>query len=410
MTLFSTPVPHARACRLLRVGLSLAAALVLAGCQSAATVAPVEEAVVAEGARDTVTLSAEAATRAGVVVAPATVVSRADQLTAPGLVTLNERRTARIGALAEGVVIDVAVQPGDRVARGARMATVLSHLFHDAWASYFKALAGRRTADREVAFARATHERAVRLVRDKALSPYEADRAAADLVHAEQELAAARAEVMRAEQDLQHYGITPREDANPEQEDRIGITAPFDGVVIERLVSSGSAVTPGTPLLVVSDLSTVWVTAEVAETNLGQLSAGRAATIVTEAYPGETFTGTIDAVGDVINPVTRRVTVRLVVPNPERRLKPEMFVTSQLGLRAVREIVVVPTSAVQRMDGEPVVLVRTAEGAYHRRTIDHGNEVDGLVEIRSGVKAGEDVVVTGAFLLKSTMTGGGDPE
>ena len=148
----------------------------------------------------------------------------------------------------------------------------------------------------------------------------------------------------------------------------------------------------------------------MAETNLGQLSAGRSATIVTDAYPGETFTGTIDAVGDVINPVTRRVTVRLVVPNPERRLKPEMFVTSQLGLRAVREMVVVPTSAVQRMDGEPVVFVRTAEGVYHRRTIDHGNEVDGLVEIRSGVKAGEDVVVTGAFLLKSTMSGGGDPE
>jgi membrane fusion protein, heavy metal efflux system len=87
-----------------------------------------------------------------------------------------------------------------------------------------------------------------------------------------------------------------------------------------------------------------------------------------------------------------------------------MFVTAQLGLRAMREMVVVPTSAVQQMDGGPVVFVRTAGGTYHRRPIDHGTEVDGLVEIRSGVRAGEEVVVAGAFLLKSTMTDGGDPE
>lgn len=385
----------------------LAAALLvaLAGCGT-----PEETTQPAEtpAAADRVTLGDEAAKTAGIEWAPARAQSRTARITAPGTVQLNERRTARIGTVTDGIVIDVAVQPGDRVAKGARLATVLSHVFHDAWAEYFKALAERRTAEREVAYARSAAARADRLVADKALSRQEADRAAADLVHAEQTLAAARAVVTRAEQDLEHYGLTPREDANPAEEDRMTVTAPFDGVVIERLVSPGTAVTPGTPLMVLSDLATVWVTAEVDEAHLAELAPGRDAAIQAAAYPGESFAAAIDAVGDLINPATRRVTVRLVAPNRARRLKPQMFVTVQLGVAAEQRVIVVPADAVQRMDGAPVVFVRGEGGVYERRAVTTGAEVDGQVEIRAGLADGELVVVKGAFLVKSAIEGGGE--
>jgi cobalt-zinc-cadmium efflux system membrane fusion protein len=181
------------------------------------------------------------------------------------------------------------------------------------------------------------------------------------------------------------------------------VSAPFAGVVIERLVSPGTAVTPGTPLLVVSDLSTVWVNAEVDEAHLAALAPGRPAEIAVAAYPGERFSGTVEAVGDVINPNTRRVTVRIAVPNPERRLKPQMFATVALGAAAPRRILVVPSRAVQQVEGETVVFVRSGEGTYQKRGVVLGAEADGLVEVARGVDEGEAVVTAGAFLLKSAL-------
>lgn len=350
-----------------------------------------------------VALSERAARDAGVEVTPVRAIERTDRVRASGTVVMNERRTARPGAIVQGLLVDMAVQPGDEVRAGATLARLHSHVVHDAWAGYFKAVAERRTSEREVAFARTAEARAERLLRDKALSAQEVERAAADRVHADATLAAARAEVTRAEEELEHYGITAREDADPTTASQIPVTSPFAGVVIERLASPGSAVTPGMPLLVISDLSTVWVQAEVDETHLPQLARGRNAEITVAAYPGERFTGAIDAVGDVINPATRRVTVRIAVPNPGRRLKPQMFASVALGTSAPRTVLVVPGRSIQQSEGETVVFVRGTDGAYHRRPVVTGAEIDGLVEIVKGLADGDQVVTAGAFLLKSAV-------
>ena len=97
-------------------------------------------------------------------------IERVDRLEAAGVIELNERRTARPGAIAEGVVQHVEVQVGDRVKQGTLLATLHSHAVHDAWAGYFKALSERRRSENEVRFARLAEERAQRLVSDKALS------------------------------------------------------------------------------------------------------------------------------------------------------------------------------------------------------------------------------------------------
>lgn len=352
------------------------------------------------------------ATAAGITAAPVRLIERSEPLTAPGIVGFDERRVARLGARVEGVVDDVRVQVGDRVGAGMVMAHLHSHVVHDAWASYFTAIAGRRRSDTELTYARTAESRAAQLVKDKALAPQELERAQTERQAAEQALRAAQAEVTRTEQELRHYGIVPREDADPTVNDEVPVAAPFAGSVIERLVTPGAAVMPGTPLLVVADLSRLWVTAEIDEARLARIVTGREVTITTPAYPGDTFTGTLAAVGDVINPDTRRVTLRVEVPNADRRLKPQMFVTVTLGASAPRRVAVVPSAAVQSLEGESVVFVRAAPNRYDRRPVRVGTDLNGEIEIIEGLREGEMVATTGAFLLKSELAkpAGGEEE
>lgn len=397
--------PDLTHCTLVAVAL---AGLSVASCRDAAPPAP--DAATAAVASDALHLTDEAARDAGVEIAAVRTIERADAIEAVGTIGLDERRTARLGSLVEGVVRQVAVQPGDGVRAGQRLASLHSHVIHDAWAGYFKALASRRAEERAVAFAEIAEQRAKRLFDDKAFSREEAERAVVNHAHAEQALAAARADVTRAEDELRHYGMTPSADADPHAAESIGVTAPFAGTVIERLASEGAAVVPGTPLLVVSDLSTLWVAAEVDERHLPRLARGHDAGVTVAAYPGETFAGRIDAIGDTIQSTTRRVVVRVTVANADRRLKPQMFATVRLGAAAPRQVLVVPTEAVQQMDGESLVFVRSADGRYQRRAVAIGAETDGLVEITRGLADGEAVVRRGAFLLKSALaTQAGEP-
>ncbi|MDH4064543.1 MAG: efflux RND transporter periplasmic adaptor subunit [Acidobacteriota bacterium] len=383
---------------------AIAALLVsLLGACSGVTTSPEADMAAAPTASSEVTVAAGDATAAGIEVAPARIVERSDTLEASGVVTFDERRTARMGSLVEGVVHEIRVQPGDTVARGAVVARLHTHVVHDAWAAYFKAQAELQRLESELTFAKTAASRAEQLVEDRALSRQELERARADVMAAELALVAGRAEVTRTVQELEHYSITPHPDSDPREQEDVPVVAPFAGVVIERLATEGSAVTPGTPLLVISDLSRVWIAVEVDETLVGRVKAGSVAAIRTAAYPDQTFTGTLTAVGDVVNPTTRRVTLRIEAPNADRRLKPQMFVTATLGAAAPRRMLVVPAGAVQEMEGETVVFVRTGADRFARRAVTTGTDAGGEVEIVRGLGDGDMVVTAGAFLLKSEL-------
>jgi multidrug efflux pump subunit AcrA (membrane-fusion protein) len=128
------------------------------------------------------------------------------------------------------------------------------------------------------------------------------------------------------------------------------------------------------------------------------------------AYPAESFDGTITWVADTVNPKTRRITVRCALPNPTGRLKPDMYATVMLGEGEPRPIVVVPSQAVQDIDGKPVVFVETAAGRYARRDVTVGADLGGQIEIKTGLRAGERAVTAGSFLLKSELLKASTPE
>jgi len=384
-----------------------ASAVLLLACGSPQ--APVEPAAApVEPASDAIELSVEQRANAGIAVAAARLVTQATRMTAPGRLALDETRTARVGSLQEAVVLETRVQVGDRVGRGQLLATMHGHALHDAWAGYRKAVAERRRAENQLAYATETHERARRLYADKAIALQEVQRADVDRVAAVESLEIARAEILRAIEELEHVGVNVSETtgepvAAPDSAEQIPVRSPVQGAVLERLVTPGTTVTPGTPLFVISDLTTLWAIAEVDESRIARLRNGSAAEIVVGAYPGERFPGTITFIGDTVNPETRRLMVRSTVPNPDGRLKPDMFAVVTLGEADPREVVVVPQSAIQPMDDRSVVFVEERPGRFVARQVEVGVQSDGNVEILRGVAAGEQVVVAGSFVLKSEM-------
>jgi cobalt-zinc-cadmium efflux system membrane fusion protein len=368
--------------------------------------APPADATEAGTEAGAVALADASRTLAGIGVEPVRVVRRATRFEAPGVLAVNEKRTARLGSMVEGVVVRTMADVGDRVGRGQALAELHSPVVHVAWADYRKAAAERRRAETDLQFADDALARARRLLADKAISAQELARAEVDRVAAAEALEMARTELRRSEEALEHYGVTNAEDPSGESGESIPVRSPLGGVVLERTITEGSAVTPGQQVYVVSDLSSLWAIAEVAEAQLPILAPGRPVSVRVAAYPGETFAGTITFVGDVINPKSRRVTVRCEVPNPGGRLKPEMYASLSLGTGEPHEALVVPAAAIQELTGRPLVFVQDDKGVFHRRDVVLGPDEEGLVEIREGLRAGEPVATTGSFLLKSELLKG----
>jgi cobalt-zinc-cadmium efflux system membrane fusion protein len=328
-------------------------------------------------------------------------VSRSTHFEAPGVLALDETRTARIGSMVEGKIVSLSAEVGARVPAGAVLADIHSHVIHETWAEYRKAIADRKRRMTELTYTVQAEERARRLYADKAISLQEVQRAQVDRVAAEQALDMVKTEVRRTEEALEHLGITSGEDPSGESGEKIPVKSPIAGAVLEKNVTTGTAVTSGMQLFVVSDLSILWALAEVDETKLPRVKVGFPVEVRVAAYPGEIFPGTIIFVGDTLDPKTRRVTVRCRVPNSQGRLKPQMYATLSLGEGDPRPVVIIPSQAVQEMDGKIVVFIATDAGKFFPREVTLGPEAEGRVEVLSGLQPGEKVATVGSFLLKS---------
>lgn len=365
---------------------------------------PAEPAAEAAAAQSPgVVLDPVAVGRAGITTEAVRQIERRNVTPAPGLVALNDSRTARIGSLIDGVVIETKVAVGDRVRANQLLASLHSHAVHDAWAGYRNAKADERRLVNELTFVSDALGRAERLYAAKALALQELQRAQANRVAAVEALEIGRSEVKRSEEELEHLGITNGEAPAGAAAEQVPVRTPFAGVVIERLVTSGTAVIPGMSLFIVSDLSNLWVLAELDEAHVAAAQIGQPVTVRVPAYPDEEFEGRVTYVDETVNPKTRRVTIRCEVPNRDGRLKPEMYATVEIGENESRTIAVVPSTAVQTVNGQTVVFVKEGTERFVQKPVTLGPERDGLVEVRDGVRAGETVVTSGAFVLKSEL-------
>jgi len=200
-------------------------------------------------------------------------------------------------------------------------------------------------------------------------------------------------------------GMSEAEIAAVEREGRTHarsvLRAPISGVIAELGVREGMTVTPGSMLFRLVDLSTVWVNAEVPEAQVGWLAPGSSAEARVTAYPGEVFQGKVGALLPEVNPTTRTLRARIELPNPDGRLKPGMFATLRFRQGKARQAVLVPSEAVIRTGQRDVVIVALGEGKFRAAEVQVGSESGGQSEIRKGLQAGEQVVLSGQFLIDS---------
>ena len=178
------------------------------------------------------------------------------------------------------------------------------------------------------------------------------------------------------------------------------IHAPADGVVMEKTAIEGMRFMAGEPLYRIADLSTVWLIAEVFEQDLGSIRDGQEAKIAVNAYPGTTFTGKVDFVYPTVSRDTRTAKVRVIIPNPDLRLKVDMYANVELAAASGGgPVLAVPSSAVIDSGTKQVVLVERGEGTYEPREVKLGTRTESFDEVRDGLKLGERVVVSANFLI-----------
>jgi cobalt-zinc-cadmium efflux system membrane fusion protein len=323
--------------------------------------------------------------------------------TAVGSLTVDEEKTEHIGVVFPGTVTQVLVNVGDHVKEGQVLARIHVHELHEAIGAYRTSLAEVERVRRGIDYARDKRDRYDSLYEIKFASKQEAEQAAMEYRNAVADRDKANAMLYATRSHLADM-LQVADDKISESDLRaetIPIKTPRSGIVMTRYVTPGMALNPGAQTFTVSGLSTLWMMAAVSEENLDGLRIGMPVTIRVRAYPGVTFAGQVVQLGPQLETATRTLTVRVLVPNRDGRLRPEMYATAEIARGATRSALFVPEVAVQNLNGNPVVFVRRPNSEFEARSIKGGAKVDHEVEIVEGLKTGEEVVTTGAFVVKS---------
>ena len=210
--------------------------------------------------------------------------------------------------------------------------------------------------------------------------------------------------VSSAKERLMLFGVKERQIAALQKAGkpniRLPIYTPLSGIVIEKMVQQGQYVNTGDVLFNIADLSRVWVEVEVYENEFPNIRIGQRVEISSQSFPGKPFIGRVSFIYPFLDPKTRTVKVRVEMPNPGMKLKPDMFVNAVIKVPLVAAIVV-PVSAVMDTGKRQVVWVESSPGMFEPRDVQVGQRTDDQVQILSGINPGDKVAVSGGYLIDS---------
>lgn len=348
----------------------------------------------AEKPRDTVTLPNAALVKNPVRTVSARLGKLAGDIQVIGNVSYDADHFAIVGPLVAGRMTRLNVGVGDKVHKGQIMAEIESTDVGEARGGLISAKARLGAAEANMRRERELAEKKISSAREREM--------------AEAQWAVEGATMRAAEERLRAIGLNTADIQGIDSKTvggRVAIRAPIDGTVIERLVTMGEAVERATDAFKVANLHRVWVLLDLYEKDLSRVRMGQAVEVRTEAYPGETFHGRVAYVAPVIDEATRTAKVRVEIENTSRKLNIGQLVSAKLigntdGTSV--PVVTVPRNAVQRVDGKPLVFLKGPKG-FERRAVELGVSGGDLVEIRDGLKEGDEVALDGAFLLKSEL-------
>lgn len=315
-------------------------------------------------------------------------------LTLPGRLVWNEDRTVRVSSPFAGRVAEILVQPGTTVAAGQPLALLSSPDFGAAQADARKAAADAALASKGLARQRELYGAGI--VAQK------------DLEQAQAEAARASAELQRAQAALRQVGgeLGKPGAVGVGAPDRFALRAPIAGLVVERNLNPGMQLRPdqppAAPLFLLTDPSDLWAQLDAAEADLALFRPGGSVTLTSAAYPGEAFPAKVVKIADYVDPAARSIKVRLSVPNPERKLKAEMFVTARIEAAGF-EGIAVPARAVFLADNHHYAFVRVDAHRFERHEVKVGASLPGITEVVSGLEPGMQVVTEGNLYLQDIL-------
>jgi cobalt-zinc-cadmium efflux system membrane fusion protein len=307
-----------------------------------------------------------------------------DYLVLPAHIEADPTKVVHVFPPAGGRIVEMKVRPSDRVEKGQLLALLESSDLSRAVADYHKA-----KADAEVKQQALT--RAEDLLAHNAIAQKDYQQAQGDAKIADAELEATA-------QHIRDLGMDPNHAST-----ELRVDAPRSGVILDIGASTGEyskSLDAPQPLCTIADISTVWALGDIYERDFAALKMGAEAQVTLDAYPNQHWEGRVGVLYDVVDPVTRTMHLRVVLPNPDRRIKPAMFGSIRV-LRSSSQGILVPASAVIREGNEAHVFVSKGNGRYERRTVKLGRAVDGSIQILSGVNQGDSIVSEGALLLRA---------
>jgi cobalt-zinc-cadmium efflux system membrane fusion protein len=303
----------------------------------------------------------------------------ADGIECVAEVSFNQNKLAQIAAPVSGIVQTVDVDLGAKVEEKQTVAKIWSAAIAEAVA---KAVLAHQTLGRE------------RKLR-------------ADRVTSQAGLEEAEATHRAACQQLRTLGFTEEQidemGQKPQDQVLMEVRAPFAGEIAERMAVRGSLVDAGKPLFTLVDHSTVWAMLQVPGATLARVTVGQVVELRVDSLPDRVFTGRLTWISPAVDERTRMARARAEFANPECLLKDKMFATARILTRQAEGAMLVPSSAIQRIEGRPFVFVKQAEDLFDVRAVRLGTKFDGRQEVLTGVTAHEQVAVSHAFALKSAM-------
>ena len=292
-----------------------------------------------------------------------------------GVVTLNERSLAVINTKVNGWVERLYVNAtGDAVRKGQALLSIYSPELVSTQDEYLLALKNLKSMEK---------------------SPVK------DLVEGTRRLTAA------SRRRLQLFDISSAQIADLEQTGKVKknltLVSPVNGIVMKRMVAQGAYVQAGMPLLEVADLSTIWVDADIYQYELPWIKVGQPVDMTLNYMPGEAFPGKIDYIYPFFKEGTRTARVRLRFPNPNLKLKPDMFASVKIKSPVTHQAVVVPMEAVLDTGLKQHVFIALGQGRFEPREVKLGayGDDNSVREVLSGLTGGEEIVTSAQFLLDS---------
>ena len=311
-----------------------------------------------------------------------------NEVAVPAKVQADPDRVVHVYPPVSGRLVSLKIRPGDAVKQGQVIAILESSDAAGARSDYEKAKI-------EAARSSQAEKRAALLLQHEVVSQRDYEDAKAQAETAQTDLA-------RAEQRLRMLGLSSTSNS-----DEVAVKAPRSGIVLEIGAATGElskSLDNASSIAMIADLSSVWVVGELYEKDLSLARRGTAAKITLAALPDKSWSGTISNVSDVLDPNTRTLKARVVLPNPQHMFKPEMFATIHLVGRR-QELMTVPTTAILHEGSDTFVMVKKSDGTYEKRNVTIANTTSEKTEIASGLRPGEMIVTSGAELLRGEGAG-----